>query len=136
MPLRKGVLAMTLHDFISKFIEPGHPNDRSAARATRELTSWIFTLARNLVVLGGLKFVADRTKNPYVEIASNICLLFLALFIFSYWQEIYMRLFSRFTKGTWAEIADFALNVVTGVAIMYGSINVIDAIETALIQVR
>ncbi len=127
---------MTFIQAIQRHIEPADHADISAAALTRNITTWVFNLARNLIVIGALTFVAERSKSIYVEGALATCRIFLFLYILSYWQQIYIRTLSKYWKTNCAEFIDLIINVSIGLLISYCSFMAVSAIAETLAHTR
>lgn len=51
---------------------------------TRDVTKWGLDLVRNMVVVGALKYLANRTGAPFIKAVAEIASLFLYLYCLSY----------------------------------------------------
>jgi hypothetical protein len=122
--------------FVKKYFIPAAPPDLVAGQWVRTFTTWLFNLARNIIVLGGLKYVADKTNSIYAVAAYNIGLMTLFMFAATYWQSFYFVVFENISKRRWAMVADGALNVTFGMIVTFGSYGVMSAVTAALARFR
>jgi hypothetical protein len=124
---------MALGTFFMKAFEPErHSAELRAAKVGRDLAAWIFNLARNLMLLGALKYFSDKTNDVYVQIAYHVCTTALVIYVFTYWQTTYLRVLTLYTRNVYAELADLALNIFIGVAIFIGSLKIASTMADAL----
>jgi hypothetical protein len=127
---------MNIIDLLKKYSIPARQADLTAGQWIRSFTTWVFNLARNIIVLGGLKFIAEKTSSPYAYGAFWICFLVLMMFIGSYWQSFYLKVFENHSNGRWAVFADGFVNLVFSLTLVFGSNMVMMATTEALARVR
>jgi len=127
-----------VREFLARVIEPAVSPDQVAAKRGRELSKWIFDLARNLIVLGGLKYFSEKTGSAYVLVGYYACSIAFVLYVMTYWQVIYLRFFSLISRNRATELTDLALNVMIGVVIALGGTQIVSIIanEIARAQLR
>ena len=121
-----------MRSWLQTFIVPADQADRTAAQWGRSFSTWVFNLARNVLVVGALRYIADRTHSLLVEIAYSICVVVLIIYISSYWQEWDVRLFSRRSTRLSAFVADLVVNVTIGLLIYFLSMRLIWDLATLL----
>jgi hypothetical protein len=127
---------VSLRKVIARIFEPAIAEDQAAAKLGRDLTKWVFDLARNLIVLGALRYFSDKTGNIYVSMVFNLCLGALVLYILTYWQIVYLRIFGLIARNSLTEILDLALNVVVGLVMLLASLQVISAIAGEIARIQ
>jgi hypothetical protein len=111
-----------LPTFLRRVFEPIQ-EDMPAAYFTRDLTKWVFDFVRNLLILGVLKYFADRTGNTYLFLTFWACFVVFVLYCISYWQVWYFHLFALIPiknslLQSIARITDFILNVALGLFLL------------------
>jgi hypothetical protein len=68
--------------FTDRFIRQLPPEDVATALMIRDWSKGVFDFLKNLVLLGALKYLAEKTQNPFVEFAFATCALFFVMFCF------------------------------------------------------
>jgi len=77
----------------------------------------IFDFLKNLVLLGALKYLAEKTQSPFVEFAFATCALFFVMLCFSFLLAWRVRLVSAFRRNRYTESVDVVLNTIALLAI-------------------
>jgi hypothetical protein len=77
---------MTTRSRLAYLFEPAGPGDMQVALRCRILPKWILELARNLMILGVLRFVAERTDSGYAWQIYYLCFTAVCFYIISFWQ--------------------------------------------------
>ena len=131
-----GFAKTTMQTIFDKFFVPADPRDRSAAELGRALATGFFTLARNVVLLGGIKFVADKSHSLPALMVYESGLVLLIIQIFSHWQDRDLRLFGRLSHRAWANIADVTIYMLAGLAVVIGSVDFVASLTSTLAAIH
>ena len=96
-----------------RFIRPLPPEDFATAQSLRELSKTAFEFLKNLILLGALKYVADKTRYPIIEVAYWFGCGFFLMFCTSYLQPWRLRVLSALWRNNnFAYGCDVVLNMI------------------------
>jgi hypothetical protein len=88
---------------------PASEPDVVAANRIRALTKTVFDFVRNVMILGVVLFVAQKTSSVYLWGIYYTCLTVLGMYIISYWQAWDIKLFRWSPWKIFGEVADLVL---------------------------
>ena len=96
-----------------RFIRRLPPEDFATAQSAREFSKTAFEFLKNLILLGALKYVAEKTKFPIIEAAYWFGCAFFLMFCTSYLQPWRLRVLSALWQNSnFAHGCDVILNTV------------------------
>lgn len=98
----------------------------------REIARHIFEFIRNLIIVGGLKYLADKTGSAFLQVGYSVSLLALAMFVSWYTSVVNLRVFSGQTRN--GAIGNLIVNVLISAALFVGSILVISNAVAVIAQ--
>jgi hypothetical protein len=110
------------YKFTSRFFEP-HPNKDEIAYSwlSYDIARYFFEVARNILVIGAIKFFADKTGHWALYLLLGLsfwALLFLIQSFFFSWR---FKIFAHFVQGNAGKNLDFLLSFIFGAAFITGS---------------
>lgn len=88
---------MTQRPDLSELVEQ-RPGEQAVFEVVRNFSNWFFDLLRNFVLVGGLKYFAEKSGSTILFYLHNFALLVLLLYCLSYADQWYVDLF-RFLKN-------------------------------------
>jgi hypothetical protein len=77
----------------------------------RNFSHWFFELLRNFVLVGGLKYFAERSGSPILFYLHEIALGVLLLYCLSYADQWYLNLFSFLEIRRLAHVLNRTVNI-------------------------
>jgi hypothetical protein len=84
--------------------------------AVRNFTQWFFDLLRNFVLVGGLKYFAEKSGSAILFYLHEIALVVILLYCLSYADQWYINLFSFLKNKRIARWLNRAVNI--GIAVL------------------
>jgi hypothetical protein len=104
--------------FRPPFVTPAHPDEVAFSWLTYDLSRYFFEFMRNFLVVGALRYAADKTENQILSYLFWGSILAFYGFVFSFICFWNLRLISfAFPKSDLAQIIDLLLSVVLALAI-------------------
>jgi hypothetical protein len=120
--------------FLRRAIEQD-PSEFGPAENIRALVTWVFNLARNILLVGAIRFFYIKSHSPVLHAADIIASVALVSFILTYWSTWNPRIFRQFFHGRMGILGDALLEgMIVAVWLMYSfpAVNaVVDAIANA-----
>jgi hypothetical protein len=124
-----------LRPFLAQFVGPGGSGDYAYAFAIRDVTKVCFDFVRNLLILGGIKYVSDKSGNPYLGYAYSILFTLLVAYAWSYILTWNFRFFIVLLPWKrFGNFLDFLINAVVGVSVLIFALQIIPAIADVISQ--
>jgi hypothetical protein len=113
--------------FLRRVIQPDVGEFPHAERM-RKLTSWLFNLARNILLVSAIRYLDLKSHSLILQIADGIAFWALFGYIISYWAIWEFNIFSQLSKSKRALAADAILSTTIFFAVAgyaYPAVNVI-----------
>jgi hypothetical protein len=95
----------------------GPSAELTLAEAIRNFSNWFFDLLRNFVLVGGLKYFAEKSESVILTYIHEGALLVILLYCLSYADQWYVNLFGFLPNKRLTYGLDIALNLAISVAI-------------------
>lgn len=95
----------------------GPEAELTLAEAIRNFSNWFFDLLRNFVLVGGLKYFAEKSGSVILTYIHEGALLVILLYCLSYADQWYVNLFGFLPNKRLAYGFDIALNLAISIAI-------------------
>ena len=85
--------------------------------AVRSFAKWFFDLLRNFVLVGGLKYFAEKSNSAVLFYLHEFALVVIFLYCLSYADQWYINLFGFLQNKKLGYWLDLAFNIVVAVGI-------------------
>ena len=85
--------------------------------AVRSFAKWFFDLLRNFVLVGGLKYFAEKSNSAVLFYLHEFALVVIFLYCLSYADQWYINLFGFLQNKKLAYWLDLAFNIIVAVGI-------------------
>lgn len=125
-----------LHPKLKRFFEPAHANEVAYGYLSRDLARVYFEFLRNIVVMGGIKFFADKTGSALLSTLFDISLMMMILFFYSFIVQYDLKIFRQISESPIWGIADFALSLLISLACTNGSLIMISVAVSEIASVQ
>ncbi|HWM31017.1 MAG TPA: hypothetical protein VNO69_04880 [Methyloceanibacter sp.] len=121
---------MDFKAYLKQFVGPAHPNDIGTAENTQRFTKWLFDFARNVMIVGVVRYIADVTGSLSVRIIDMVLSGALIAFIFSHIQVWHLHPFGFLNNERVATALDFVVTILVSIALFSAAqITIFTAIE-------
>jgi hypothetical protein len=88
------------------------------ADLTRNFSHWFFDLLRNFVLVGGLRYFAERSRSPVLWTLHGIALFVILLYCLSYADQWYVNVFGFLEDRRLAHWLNRILNISIAVVLL------------------
>jgi hypothetical protein len=103
---------------VGPFIEAAHPDEVAYSWLSYDLSRYFFEATRNFLVVGALRYAADKTGNIFLMIMFYISLCAFVMFVYSFLCFWDLKIFSHlFPKSSAGPVLDGFLNVLFSAAL-------------------
>lgn len=89
------------------------------ADLTRNFSHWFFDLLRNFVLVGGLRYFAERSGSPVLWTLHAIALFVILLYCLSYADQWYVNVFGFLEDRRLAHSLNRMVNIGVAVALLF-----------------
>src|SRR3954451_8502488 len=116
---------MSAWDKLNAYFEAAfvrHTHDYNAAIMIQRLTKWWLEFARNILVVGGLYYLAEKSDSTALKIFSYINLAALFAYMTSHFNNWSFRLFPYIQKRALYNIVNLGIWLVFALGLSFGSI--------------
>jgi len=118
---------------LGRLAEPAHPDEVAFSWLSYDLSRYFFEFCRNLLVVGALRYAADKTGNTFLLYMSYASVLMLVIFTYSFVCFWDLRLFyNLLRKSNIGALLDSLLNLLISFAIMFPFYGVIISVTTQM----
>jgi hypothetical protein len=88
-------------------------------RNTRALIKRFFDLVRNILITGGLWYLALKSDSLLLKVMWDMASASIMLYCLSYLQTLRLRVFHPWWPARWARVADFLVSLVVVAPLLY-----------------
>jgi hypothetical protein len=97
------------------FVRP--EGELAVLEAVRNFSKWFFDLLRNFVLVGGLKYFAEKSASPILLVLHEVALVVIFFYCLSYADQWYLNLFGFLENKRLAYWLDIILNIAISIVI-------------------
>jgi len=91
----------------------------TVARTVRNFAGWFFDLLRNFVLVGGLKYFAEKSGSDVLFYLHQFALIVIFLYCLSYVDQWFVNLFGFLENRKLAYWLDIGFNGIVAIAIFF-----------------
>jgi hypothetical protein len=91
------------------------------SQPTRNLVRWIFDLVRNILVVGLLQFLANKSHSTILTIASVAGVMLLTMYLVSFQDTFLVTPFRRLKSSKLAAVLNILLTGIVVMALVFAS---------------
>jgi hypothetical protein len=102
------------------FVQP--EGELTLLQLVRNFAQWFFDLLRNFVLVGGLKYFAEKSSSPILLYLHQFALVVIFFYCLSYADQWYINLFGFLSNKRLAYWLDIAFNLAVS-AVLFFIIN-------------
>ena len=127
-----------LHPRLKRFFEAAPGDERSFGYFAYDFAKYVFEFLRNVIVVGVLKYFADKSGNTVLLVLYHVASLALFFFILSFIVTWNLRILSIFIKRPVAQVFDAILNLALASLIVLYALGFISEVakQIASLQIR
>jgi hypothetical protein len=120
------------------FFETAHPGEVAFSWVSYDISRYFFEFARNFLVVGALRFAADKTGNVLLSGLFYVSLGAFVMFLYSFICAWGLKIFAHVLPTPAGEIIDGILNVLLSAVLTFGCYLVIVSVtgQMSAVQLR
>lgn len=97
-------------------VESAHPDEVAYSWLSYDLSRYFFETARNFLVIGALRYAADKTGSIFLMVMFYVSICAFVMFVYSFLCFWNLKIFSHvFPKSSASPTLDFLLDVLLSV---------------------
>jgi hypothetical protein len=109
------------------FIEPAHPNEAAFSWFAYDIARYFFELCRNIIVIGAIRYAADKTGSVWLSVLFYLSTPVFVLFVYSFLCSWDLKIFSHlFRKSAVGKLLDILLTILLSLVVtnfIFGAIS-------------
>ena len=109
---------MDFRDYLAEFFRRP-PEEHAVYDVVRNFTKWFFDLLRNFVLVGGLRYFAEKSASLILWNLHAFALLVILLYCLSYADQWYVNLFGFLDNKRYAHWANRTVNIGIAVGLFF-----------------
>jgi hypothetical protein len=125
---------VTQPPYLSQLVEQ-RPGEQAVFEVVRNFSNWFFDLLRNFVLVGGLKYFAEKSGSTILFYLHEFALFVLLLYCLSYADQWYVNVFGFLENRRHAHwlnrIVNISIAFALFLAIWWGSHTIVAEISRA-----